>query len=235
MRSATGSRKDVSMLSRRAKSLWGFGSVCLCVALASASPAHAQSHRGHFGASGGVTPPVSTLSDYTDPGWHVRFGGGYNLSNNFTIGVDYNYNGLDTDDRVYSQSVFDSIPGLAVDVHYWSINLNAMYSFFKDHDIFPNIIGGVGFFNRTVELSTPSAIYIPPYWDPWWGWVGGGWTTAQQILGSDSQGGFGANVGFGLNIKIDGGAVLFAEARYQHAWLEGVDIDAIPVSFGVRW
>jgi hypothetical protein len=55
------------------------------------------------------------------------------------------------------------------------------------------------------------------------------------VTGSHADSGFGFNVGVGLDFQIDHGTSLFVDARYHHAYMPGVDMDLIPISFGFRW
>jgi hypothetical protein len=34
---------------------------------------------------------------------------------------------------------------------------------------------------------------------------------------------------------MDGGLSMFVDARYHHAYMPGVDMDMIPIMFGLRW
>jgi hypothetical protein len=65
--------------------------------------------------------------------------------------------------------------------------------------------------------------------------LGGGWVPGESVTGSHADSGFGFNVGVGLDFQIDHGTSLFVDARYHHAYMPGVDMDLIPISFGFRW
>jgi len=42
-------------------------------------------------------------------------------------------------------------------------------------------------------------------------------------------------VGAGIDFEIDSGASLFLESRYEHAFLDGVEMQIVPIMAGVRW
>lgn len=101
-------------------------------------------------------------------------------------------------------------------------------------NVVPWITGGGGYYKRNLLLTQNALVYYPPIYDPWWGWIDGGWGPGEAIVGQRSTSGFGFNVGAGLDFPIEGGASLFFEARYHQAFLDGVDIQIVPVTAGVR-
>jgi hypothetical protein len=75
---------------------------------------------------------------------------------------------------------------------------------------------------------------------PAYGWWGvtcvNGLVPADAVLrdGSDNGGGF--NVGGGITIGHEGpGPKFYTEVRYHHAYLDRVDAQVLPVTFGIRW
>jgi opacity protein-like surface antigen len=117
----------------------------------------------------------------------------------------------------------------------WSTTLNATFRFNPDGRIVPYISGGAGYYKRNIQITQNALVYYPPIWDPWWGWIGGGWAPGEAVVGQRSDAGLGVNVGAGVDFGIEGGASLFLEVRYHHAILDGVDMQIVPVMAGVRW
>ena len=123
------------------------------------------------------------------------------------------------------------------DVHasLWSVTLNGVLRFNEDSDIVPWITAGGGYYKRNLLLTQAALVYYPPVWDPWWGWIDGGWGTGEAIVGQRSASGFGFNAGFGVDLEIEQGTSLFLEVRYHQAFMDGVDMQIVPVMAGVRW
>jgi opacity protein-like surface antigen len=117
----------------------------------------------------------------------------------------------------------------------WSITLNGIYRYKPHNPFVPWVTGGGGYYKRNLLITQNSLFYVPPFFDPWWGWIGGGWVPGEAITGKRSDNGFGFNVGIGVDIQMDAGLSMFVDARYHHAYMPGVDMDIIPIMFGLRW
>jgi hypothetical protein len=91
---------------------------------------------------------------------------------------------------------------------------------------------GGGYYKRTLQLTQTALFYYPPIWDPWWGWIDGGWGPGEAIVGQRDNAGLGLTVGAGIDFEIDSGASLFLESRYEHAF--NFDVCFRP-SAGMRW
>jgi len=117
----------------------------------------------------------------------------------------------------------------------WSVSLNAVFRFKGRTGAIPWVTGGIGYYKRSIELSTTTQTYVPPVWDPWWGWIDGGWVPGESIVGQRTDAGTGFNVGGGIDFPIDGGTLLFVDVRYHHAILDNQDMELVPIMFGLRW
>jgi hypothetical protein len=117
----------------------------------------------------------------------------------------------------------------------WSVTLNFQRRL-REEDIVPWITGGFGYYKRNIQITQNALVFYPPFYDPWWGWIGGGWAPGEAIVGERSDAGYGFNVGFGVDFAIEGHAQLFLDARWHHAVFDnGVDMDLVPIQAGVRW
>jgi len=209
------------------------------VAILSSSSAMAQSahyyHRGTFMMGGGVNSPVGEANPYLNSSGTFFFGGGRNVSQRLGIQVEYTHNWLAIAPEVIDHALADGDSITGTHASLWSVSLNGVFRFGPENDFVPWVTGGAGYYKRNLQFTQTALVYYPPIWDPWWGWVDGGWGPGEAIVGEHAGDGWGYNVGFGVDLAIEGGASLFIEARYHQAFLPGVDLQIVPVSAGIRW
>ncbi len=99
----------------------------------------------------------------------------------------------------------------------------------------PYLIGGVGYYRRTVNFTQPT-VAPATFFDPFFGVIFPGVVPATQILRSDVRDGLGGSLGIGLSFPLGhGGAKFFTEARYHYADLGRVPVRMVPVTFGIRF
>ena len=206
--------------------------VCL-----SSSPSEAAGYwrKGTFVMGGGFNFPVGELDDYMNSSGSMMVGGGRHLSKTMTAQVEWNHHWLGIDPAVIDRAQSDSVTFSNAYASNWSMTLNLIRRFNPDNDIVPWLTGGLGYYKRNVQLTENVLVYYPPIWDPWWGWIDGGWAPGGAITGNREASGFGFNVGVGVDLEIESGASLFLDVRYHRAYLDGVDVTLIPVMAGVRW
>jgi hypothetical protein len=203
-----------------------------------AGAAHAYDYYGHKGTfvmGGGFNNAVGETAPYLNSSGTIYFAGGRNLTRKFALQVEYTHNWLAIDSSVLDRAAADSSQIDDVHASLWSVTLNGVLRFGEGGDIVPWITGGGGYYKRNLQLTQTALVYYPPVFDPWWGWIDGGWGPGEAIVGQRTDAGLGFNVGFGVDFGIEGGTSLFIEARYHHAFLDGVDMQIVPVSAGVRW
>lgn len=206
-------------------------------ALAQAATASAASYyrKGTFVMGGGVNTPVGATSPYLNSSATIMFAGGRNINQKLALQVEYTHNWLAVDQAVIERAQTDSVQLTDVHASLWSVTLNGVYRLNPERDIVPWLTAGGGYYKRNILLTQNALVYYPPVWDPWWGWIDGGWGPGEAIVGQRSSSGFGFNLGLGVDFEIEGGSAMFIEARYHHAFMDGVDMQIIPVQAGVRW
>jgi opacity protein-like surface antigen len=192
-------------------------------------------HKGTFVLGGGWNNPTGKSGDYFDGGGTIFFAGGRHLNESTALQIEYSHHWLGIDPSVIQRASSDSLQFDNAYASMWSVTLNGVYHHDPRRDVVPWITGGVGYYKRNLVLTKNSYFYVPPFFDPWWGWIGGGWVPGESVTGSHADTGFGFNVGVGFDLKIDSGASLYVDARWHHAYMPGVNMDVIPISFGVRW
>jgi len=211
--------------------------IAVLAVMASGLPAQAASyyHKGTFEAGGGFNIPVSEANDYLNSSGTLLIGGGRNLGQSSTIQVEWTHNWLAIDPAVIERAQSDSVTFDDAHASLWSVTLNFVRRINPSSDIVPWFTGGIGYYKRNLQITQNAYVYYPPIWDPWWGWIDGGWAPGEVITGSRETSGFGFNVGGGFDTQIDSGASLFIDIRYHQAFLDGVDVTLIPIMAGIRW
>jgi len=201
--------------------------------------AGAQSfHKGTFEAGGGFNFPVEESNKYFNDSGSLMIGGGRNINKQFALHIEWTHNWMAIDPAVlqrYQEAHSDSFTFDNAHASQWSLTLNLVRKFHADKDIVPWITGGVGYYKRNLQLTQNVNVYYPPIWDPWWGWIDGGWAPGEAVTGSRETSGFGWNAGAGLDMEIDNGASLFIDVRYHEANVNGAKLQMVPVLFGIRW
>jgi len=181
-----------------------------------------------FGA--GFTPLVGDLSNRLDNGWHITFGGGVNVTQHFAATLDYSYHGFGVSRRVLTEA---GVP--AADSHLWSLTVNPKIRLSVGSKLHPFIAGGVGYYRRVVEFTTPTVVPVLLF-DPFFGVFFNTLVSANQVIGSVKRGGVGGSLGGGFEFKVhSSGLKVFTEARYHYADTGRIVTRMIPVTFGIRW
>jgi hypothetical protein len=202
-----------------------------------AAPARAGGyyHKGTFVLGGGFNNTVGETNPYLNTSGSFYFAGGRNINQSFGVQVEYTHHWLAIDPAVIDRAAAESTQVQDAHASLWSMTLNGVYRIHPQSDIVPWFTAGGGYYKRNLQLTQNALVYYPPIWDPWWGWIDGGWAPGEAIVGQRADAGVGFNVGLGIDFEIENGASLFLETRYHHAFLDGVDMQVVPIMAGVRW
>ena len=94
------------------------------------------------------------------------------------------------------------------------------------------MIGGIGWYHRSGETTTPGVgVICDPYWSWWYGCAIG---SVNIITGSRSANSFGENIGAGITYRLgESHAKLYTEVRYHHASYDSVSTNLIPLTLGI--
>jgi hypothetical protein len=99
----------------------------------------------------------------------------------------------------------------------------------------PYVVGGVGYYRRTVEFTQPS-VTPATIFDPFFGLFIPTLVPANIVLGRITRSGVGGSLGAGFNINLGtSGVKFFTEARYHYADTGSIPTRMVPVIFGIRW
>jgi hypothetical protein len=98
------------------------------------------------------------------------------------------------------------------------------------------IIGGGGYYRRTIEFTEPSSA-VATVFDPFYGIFIPVEFPTTNVLGSFSQNKMGLNLGAGVAVRLgeDSRSTIFAESRYHYIYTSPIRTSILPVTFGFRW
>jgi len=190
------------------------------------SSASAQQVRWSFKLGGGLAIPTGTYNTYVKEGWQGQLGAGY-FPRGGTLGLSAEFNRSSTG---IDQHFLDSLGATEGSSRLWSLTLNGIAKVLQRGRIAPYLIGGAGYYNRTVEFNGATALV--PIDDPWWS---GTDIPAGSALNSYSKNSFGLNAGAGLAYTLAKDGAVFLEGRYHHAFADPVDSQVLPIVVGVTF
>jgi opacity protein-like surface antigen len=230
------------------------GFVAAALALA-AVPAFAQVDEKALNVNFGGGYTFTASSDARDKigdGYNFVVGVTINPTRRFGIQVEYSFNGLGQKQVQFPVSITPTRSATNQDFfadanfHYLDFNAVLRPMGGSGRKVSPYLIGGFGYYFRSVDVTTPSVGYVPGFCDPWW-YVcyPGGFVPIENVVGSRTSHDFGFDVGGGLDFH-KGGAALYLEARYHYMLgPEVTDLTGksygkangkfLPITFGIRF
>jgi hypothetical protein len=196
--------------------------------LAATSFAQEAGPTAHVGF--GYSPLVGPISRNLDNGWNFQVGGGLMFTPHLGIIAEYQYNHLGVPDDVLN---FLRVPDGNARVNLFTVGPEIRFA--PGAKIDPYIIGGLGWYRRTIEFTSPTLAPVTVF-DPFYGFFIPAFVPADVVLGTFTSDAFGGNIGGGFNFRLgESHAKVFAEARYHIASTEGRDTQMVPFTIGIRW
>jgi opacity protein-like surface antigen len=180
---------------------------------------------------GGFAPLPGALGTRLDNGWLVNVGGGIKGSH-LALTFDYTYFGFTVGRNVL---IAAAIPDTNANSHLWSLTLNPRFSLGWGSRFDGYIVGGVGYYRRTVEFTRPTlvrTVIVDQFFGRFFRTV----VPANTLLGSIQTSGVGGSLGGGFDIKPTAFPLkIFAEARYLYADTGTPPTRIVPLTVGVRF
>ena len=185
--------------------------------------------RALFNIGGGVGFPQSDLSNFINSGGHAVIGVGYAFSRVFGMNTEFMWHDLPVNEKTQD---FLRTPGAEARQYSWTFN--PILRIPEGHRFGAYAIGGIGWYHRSGETTTPAVgVDCDPSWSCWYGC---GIGTVNFVTGSTSANAFGGNIGGGVTVHLgESRAKFYTEFRYHHAGYHNVSTDLIPLTFGIRW
>lgn len=209
------------------------GITCGCLAaLLCALPAAAQNtNKFGFNVGGGFTEPVKQMDGRLNTGFNLNAGAGVNFTPYLGIMGEFGFNDLGLSPSTLAT---EGVPSGTSRIY--SVTLNPIVRFHPHGRFDAYVIGGGGFYRRTVEFTQPAVANVP-FFDPFLGGFVGVPVATNQVLASFSQNKAGLNIGGGIEVRVrgDSNAKFYAESRYHYIFTTPVRTTVVPVTFGFRW
>lgn len=203
-----------------------FGIAILLCALV---PAHGQDYSKFlFNVGGGIGFPLGNLSNFVNDGGNFVIGGGYGFMKHVGVDTEFMWHDLPINDATKAHL---QTPGASARQYSWTFNPVVHTQIGDRFGVYG--IGGIGWYHRSGETTTPGVgVICDPYWSWWYGCTVG---SVNIVTGSRSANAFGENIGGGATIRLGGGHVNFyTEIRYHHAGYNRVSTNLLPLTFGIR-
>jgi opacity protein-like surface antigen len=200
------------------------------LALLLGAPSFGQSKLS-FAVGGGPTVPGKHAGRNFNTGFNLTAGVGYHPVRAFGVMAEFGFNNMNiTDTALQRVGVPDGSGRI------YSFTLNPMVHLNPNGRFDVYLIGGGGYYRRTIEFTQPSSA-ITTAFDPFYGIFFPVEVPTTTVLGSYSQNKGGINGGAGIAIRFgeDTRSSFFAESRYHYIWTTPVRTSMIPVTLGFRW
>jgi opacity protein-like surface antigen len=213
----------------RSFAIGSIAAATLLLCFAGIASAQEEGHKWTANVGAGFTPLLGALNQRLDNGWNISFGGGYHFTEHFSLGGQIMYNGLGV-----SRGLLNELSVPDGNAHIWAFTMEPRLTFRPRHSFTPYIVGGVGYYRRTVEFTQPTIAAIDVF-DPFFGFFPV-LVPADQVIGSVVRDGVGGNAGVGFQVPVGHmGVSLFAEARFHYASGGALPTRMIPMTIGLRF
>ena len=223
---------------------------CLCalgalLPLAAFTPAMAQYYyqgsdyrplRWQFEGGLGVTE--GTTANYLDDGWTLGGGFTWYPSRTAPLGLrfDASYSEFGATRNLINLGQSETSTQIDSGVgRVWGADLDAEIDLPRSRYVRPYLIGGIGVFQRQIELYQ-TLIGGGFYCDPWFGFCGGGYFPAYATIArTTTNGEFSWNAGIGLEMPLGNGSSWFVQARYRQIGPSDERTTFWPITVGIRF
>ena len=209
--------------------------VALFGLLIMSAPAGAQDKPVTINIGAGVLMPLSGLNDAFNTGWDGGLGATFNVSPTFGLQAEYMYNWMPGPEKTILVSpdpggINASSQLIESNHNMHTVTFNAIYSSPPTAKVGGYGLGGLGYYHRTVQLTSPAVGYATVC-DPYWYWCYPTAVSVDNILVDRSQNNIGINFGGGVTFGSES-VKFYTEFRYHYVWGEEVRAQGPVVSGG---
>jgi opacity protein-like surface antigen len=199
-------------------------------AITFASPSFAQSPLS-FSIGGGPTIPAKHTGSRFDTGFNLTAGLGIHPMRRVGVMAEFGFYNMGI-----TRTALNNIGVPNGSGRVYSLTLNPMVHLVPRGPFDAYIIGGGGYYRRTVEFTEP-ATGVATAFDPFYGIYFPVEFATNNVLGSFTQNKMGVNLGAGVAVRLgqDSRSTIFAESRYHYIYTSPIRTSILPVTFGFRW
>jgi opacity protein-like surface antigen len=201
----------------------------LASALALSASAQGLLEHGTFFVGGGPSFPENRLGTYTKDGYNISVGGGVKANRivEFLGEFDFIHLGVE-------KSVLRALSVPQGTTRVYALTANVKLNVIPAGPLHVYVIGGGGWYRRTVEFTQPTTALVTVF-DPWWGYFANAVVPANQVFGSVTRDSGGFNAGGGISFAVGHGTRIYAESRWHRAYHSPTNTTIVPVTFGLRF
>ena len=180
---------------------------------------------------GGPTAPINPTAARLNTGYNITAGVGFHPIRAAGVMAEFGFSDLGINSSALTRIGVPDGRG-----RIYSATLNPMFHLMPRRRADLYLIGGGGYYRRTVEFTEPSSA-IATGFDPFYGAFFPVEVPTTRVLGSFSQNKAGVNGGMGLSVRLgeDKRSSFYAEARYHYIYTNPIRTAMIPITFGFRW
>ncbi len=208
--------------------------------LVACSTLHAQdSDRINSNVGFSLSSPLNPTAHFTSTGWGINFGTGYNFNDHHSIIGEFMWNGLSTTNAARQLEAATQESGISGHNNIFAVTGEYRYQVLgKKYGVY--VIGGAGWYIRTIGLSqavtSGTGAVCTPVWR-WWGFTCvSGTVTANQTIASYNSGALGGNAGAGVTFKVaEPSYRVYVESRYHYAPTKNFNTQVVDLSVGIRY
>ncbi len=207
-----------------------------------AAPVVAQDRPVNFSLGGGLTFPSGDVADSFDMGGHFLAGLSFNFNDAVGFEADYQYHWMPGPERSFPNVGTSGTTLIESNHHIHMGTFNVIVRTPSSSPVAGYFLGGVGVYNRVVQLTTPAVGFITVC-DPYWYVCFPTAVSTDRIVGDRSSTDFG--IDFGGGVTFGGEARFFVEARYHYVMGDDINVPGgtarstnaqyIPITFGIRF
>lgn len=183
-----------------------------------------------FFGGAGVTIPTGGTHAYFSPNYDFQVGGGRNFNKKLAALIEFDWHafGIQTSTLnnllgIYNAEIaaynaanpsntVSELAQVGGHAHIWSFTVDPMYTYFQGDKLGGYVIGGVGFYHKVTDFTTPA---IGTYCDYYYGCFQ---YQANQVIDSYVSNAVGVNGGLGFTYRLSRFSDLkfYGEARYVY-------------------
>ena len=121
-----------------------------------------------FFGGAGVTIPTGGTHAYFSPNYDFQVGGGRNFNKKVALLLQFDWDAFNIQTATLNSllatyngpTVGASLAQVGGHAHIWSFTVDPMYTFYQAEKVGTYVIGGVGFYQKVTDFTTPCNRYL---------------------------------------------------------------------------